>query len=73
LSVSSVITRNTATQIKPNYRDREKVEVMQFADLMALLAAVEMFCIAGRPDLISRLQEARKTCSGAESLKTDEK
>ena len=47
------LRRNTAHSIKPNYPEEEQVEVMRFASVIAVLAADELFELAGRDDLMN--------------------
>ncbi|MEX0805646.1 MAG: hypothetical protein WD688_20365 [Candidatus Binatia bacterium] len=57
------VRRNTEAHITPNYSDDEKLEVVKFADTLALLAASEMFMMANRDDMAAQVLERMRAAS----------
>jgi hypothetical protein len=55
-----VARRNTNRHIKANYRESEKLELVQLVELIAMLAALEIFSLAKRQDLAIELGQRLK-------------
>jgi Family of unknown function (DUF6988) len=57
------VRRITPGEITPNYSEGEMLEVINSSDAIALLAASEMFSMAGRLDLVNEVLERMRDTS----------
>jgi hypothetical protein len=58
---SQAVRRNTSNSIEPNYDEHELLEALQFANAIALLAAIQVASLADNVDLAyDFLKKARR-------------